>query len=170
LYRTICREWTFYSHPAIVDVDLSIRHFPEHRKVALLADEPPPGFNAFTIGPATYALGLFIASAVFDGGPGAQEVGYSCVPGQCPADPVAQPFHYRAACEGYGPPASAGGEAGQHTVSSGTPRLRSRADSRRSWASWPALARVYKRASRRPNPDTRKGRAAGAAVETAALP
>jgi hypothetical protein len=64
----IWRERTFYSHPAIVDVDHIIRHFPEHRKLALLADEPPPAaFNAFTIAPATYALGLFIASAGFDG-------------------------------------------------------------------------------------------------------
>jgi hypothetical protein len=36
LYRAIRREWTFFSHPAIVDVDHIIRHFPEHRKVALL--------------------------------------------------------------------------------------------------------------------------------------
>src|SRR5687768_6364959 len=42
LYRAIRRERTFYSHPAIVDVDHIIRHFPEHRKLALLADEPPP--------------------------------------------------------------------------------------------------------------------------------
>jgi hypothetical protein len=52
LYRAIWRERTFYSHPAIVGVDHLIRHFPEHRKVALLADEPPPAaFNAFTIRP-----------------------------------------------------------------------------------------------------------------------
>jgi hypothetical protein len=38
-------------------VDHLIRHFPEHRKLALLADEPA-GFNAFTIAGATYALGL----------------------------------------------------------------------------------------------------------------
>ncbi len=77
LYPTICREWTFYSHPAIVDVDHGICHFPEHRKVALLADDPPPRFNAFTIRPATYALGLFIASAVFDGDPALRRSGTS---------------------------------------------------------------------------------------------
>jgi len=40
-------------------VDQLISHLPEHRKLALLADEPPPpAFNAFTIAPATYALRL----------------------------------------------------------------------------------------------------------------
>jgi hypothetical protein len=57
LYRAIRRERTFHSHPAVVGVDQLIRHFPEHRKVTLLADEPA-AFNAFTIAGATYALGL----------------------------------------------------------------------------------------------------------------
>jgi len=57
LYREIRRERTFYSHPAIVDVDHNIRQ--EHRKLALLADKPPAAaFNAFTIAPATYALAV----------------------------------------------------------------------------------------------------------------
>jgi hypothetical protein len=87
VYRAIWRERTFYSRPAIVD-DI-IRHFPEHRKLALLADEPPPAaFNAFTIAPATYALGLFIASAGFDGARSSRGRVHLHA-GQCPADPVA---------------------------------------------------------------------------------
>jgi len=46
--RAICRSRRLYSHPAVVGVGHLIRHFPEHRKLALLADEPPPGFNAFS--------------------------------------------------------------------------------------------------------------------------
>jgi hypothetical protein len=33
-------ERTFYSHPAVVGADHLIRHFPQHRKLALLADDP----------------------------------------------------------------------------------------------------------------------------------
>jgi len=46
-----------HSDPAVVGVDHLIRHFPEHRKLALLADESA-AFNAFTIAPETYALRL----------------------------------------------------------------------------------------------------------------
>jgi hypothetical protein len=54
LVPAIWRERTFYSHPAVVGVDHLVRHLPEHRKVALLADEPPPAaVNAFTIAPTS---------------------------------------------------------------------------------------------------------------------
>jgi hypothetical protein len=71
-------------------VDHIIRHFPEHRKLALLADEPPPAaFNAFTIAPATYAPWPVHRFRRLRSRPGAQDVGYIFVPGQRPADPVA---------------------------------------------------------------------------------
>jgi hypothetical protein len=52
-YRAIWRERTLYSHPAVVAVDHLLRHIPERRRVALLADEAPlAAFNAFTTAPA----------------------------------------------------------------------------------------------------------------------
>jgi hypothetical protein len=96
VYRAIRRERTFYSHPAIVDVDHIIRHFPEHRKLALLADEPPPAaFNAFTIAPATDALGLFIASARFDGARRSRGR-YIFMPGSARRTPSRSEHHSRA--------------------------------------------------------------------------
>jgi hypothetical protein len=40
LYRAIWPERTLYSHPAVVGADHLILHFPQHRKLALLADDP----------------------------------------------------------------------------------------------------------------------------------
>jgi hypothetical protein len=108
VYRVIWRERIFYSHPAIVDVDHIIRHFPEHRKVALLADEPPPAaFNAFTIAPTTYALGLFIASAGFDGGPALRRSGTSSCLGSAGRTPARSQHHLRALASGSLPTARA---------------------------------------------------------------
>ena len=61
---------------------------------------------------------------------------------------------------------------GRAHLSSGTPRLRSRADSRRSRASWPALVphACVSECPARPNPDTRKGRPARARAARACTP
>jgi hypothetical protein len=80
----------FYSHPAVVDVDDPIRHFPEHRKVALLADEPSrTTFNTRSRSPRRPTP---LASHRFPrlrSWPGDQQVGYifthRALPGRSPS-------------------------------------------------------------------------------------
>src|SRR5215218_482298 len=99
---------------------------PQHPPLPGAPEAGPPSRRAaarlqrvqFTIGPATYALGLFIASGVFDAGPALRRSGTSACLGSARRTPSRSRSTTAPACEGYGPPVSAGGEAGEHTLSS----------------------------------------------------